>query len=282
MDAWRREEWAKALLAEDVGGGDLTTEALTLSGRSGRIRFSARGNYTLAGVEIAERMLQLCGLRAKRARYSGQLVASGDLLLEGEGDAAALHAGWKAAQTLVEALSGIATAARAIVDAVEAVDTNVRVACTRKTFPGARALCHEAVRAGGAILHRAGLGETILVFPEHVAFLDGASLAEVAARLRRQAPEKKLGVEVGSVAAAGEAIGAGFDVIQLEKFSPALLAEVAALARACKTPPLVAAAGGVTLANAADYVRAGAGLIVTSAPYAASPREVQVRIEATG
>ena len=107
-------------------------------------------------------------------------------------------------------------------------------------------------------------------------------LAEVAARLRRQAPEKKLGVEVGSVAAAGEAIGAGFDVIQLEKFSPALLAEVAALARACKTPPLVAAAGGVTLANAADYVRAGAGLIVTSAPYAASPREVQVRIEATG
>jgi molybdenum transport protein len=253
-----------------------------LRSRRGRITFAARGAFTLAGVEIAERMLALTGVSPQRPRASGDAVAAGDLLLEGQGDAAALHAGWKAAQTLMEALSGIATAARAIVDAVEAVNPDVRVACTRKTFPGGRALCHLAVKAGGAILHRAGLAETILVFPEHMAFLDGASLAEVAARLRRQAPEKKLAVEVGSVAAAAAAILAGFDVIQLEKFGPTEVAEVAAFARGRAQPPLVAAAGGVTLANAADYVRAGAGLIVTSAPYAAAPREVQVRIEASG
>jgi molybdenum transport protein len=81
---------------------------------------------------------------------------------------------------LVEILSGIANAARAIVDAVEAVDPNLRVACTRKTFPGGRRLSHLAVKAGGAILHQSGLSETILDFAEHRAFLGDEPLASVA------------------------------------------------------------------------------------------------------
>ncbi len=150
----------------------------------------------------------------------------------------------------------------------------MRVACTRKTFPGGRRLTHLAVKAGEAILHRAGLSETILVFAEPRAFLGGESLASIATRLRRAAHEKKLAIEVGAVADAREAIEAGFDVIQLEKF-PA-----AAIARGRASPPLIAAAGGVNAANAAEYVRAGAGLIVTSAPYAAPPRDVCVTITA--
>ncbi len=139
----------------------------------------------------------------------------------------------------------MATAARTIVEAVEAVDPNVRVACTRKTFPGGRRLTHLAVKAGAAILHRAGLSETILVFAEHRAFLDGESLASIATRPRRAAPEKKLAIEVGAVAEAREAIEAGFDVIQLEKFPVAAVAEVAAIARGRASPPLIAAEGGV-------------------------------------
>jgi molybdenum transport protein len=269
---------AAALLAEDFAGADLTTETLALSGRPGRITFSARAACVVAGVELAERMLTLAGVAVARRRASGERVAPGDLLLSGEGDARALHAGWKSAQTLVEALSGIATAARAIVDAAEAVDAQVRVACTRKTFPGARRLSQAAVKAGGAILHRADLSETILVFPEHLAFLGDASLAEVAATLRRRAPEKKPAIEVGSVAAAQAAIEAGFEIVQLEKFSAADVAAVAAFARRRRPAPLIAAAGGVNAGNAADYVRAGAGLLVTSAPYSAPPCDVQVRI----
>jgi molybdenum transport protein len=90
----------------------------------------------------------------------------------------------------------------------------------------------------------------------------------------------KIAIEVGSVAEARQAIEAGFDVIQLEKFGVAEVAEVAAIARRVAAPPLIAAAGGVTAANAAGYVRAGAGLIVTSAPYWAPPRDVCVRIAA--
>ena len=166
----------------------------------------------------------------------------------------------------------MATAARAIVNAVEAVDPHVRVACTRKTFPGGRRLSQMAVRAGGAIVHRAGLSETILVFAEHLAFLPGETEASLAARLRREAPEKKLAIEVGSVEQARRAIEAGFDVIQCEKFSVDAVGEVAAIARAASTRALIAAAGGVNAANASAYVKAGAGLIVTSAPYSRAAR----------
>ena len=179
---------------------------------------------------------------------------------------------------MVEILSGMATAARALVDAVEAVNPNVRVACTRKAFPGGRRLSHVAVTAGGAILHRAGLSETILIFAEHRAFLRDKPLAAVMDRLRRVAPEKKIAIEVDNLEEAGEAIDAGFDILQLERFSLAAVGEVAALARARAVPPLIAAAGGVTVANAADYVRAGAGMIVTSAPFGAPPADVNVSI----
>lgn len=266
-------------LAEDVTTGDLTTEALGIGPQRGRITFSARKAMTVAGIEIAADMMRRCGVTVETHGHSGQRADAGSLLLAGEGAAESLHAAWKASQTLVEILSGIATAARAVVDAVEAANPSVRVACTRKAFPGGRRLSHLAVRAGGAILHRAGISETILVFAEHRAFLGGEPLAATASRLRRAAPEKRLGIEVSSVEEAAAAIAAGFDVIQLEKLSTGQVADVAAIAQAAAHRPLVAVAGGVTAANAAAYVAAGAGLIVTSWPYTAPPADVQVRIE---
>ena len=122
--------------------------------------------------------------------------------------------------------------------------------------------------------HRLGLSETILVFAEHRVFLPGVSLKDMAARLRREAPEKKLAIEVTTVAEACDAIEAGFDIIQLEKMTPDEVASIKDRAA------LLAAAGGITPANAGDYVRAGAGLIVSSWPYAAKPADVAVTIEA--
>ena len=274
----RLDDLAEPLLVEDAGGGDLTTEALGLHGRRGHVVFFARGPMTIAGTELAAAMFMRRGVPVVLHRRSGESVKAGAQLLAGDGDAADLHLVFKAAQTMVETLSGMATAARAMVDAVQAVNPNVRVACTRKAFPGGRRLSHVAVTAGGAILHRAGLSETILIFAEHRAFLHDKPLAAVMARLRLVAPEKKIAIEVDDVAEAREAIDAGFDILQLERFSVAAVSEVAALARARAAPPLIAAAGGVTVANAADYVRAGAGMIVTSAPFGAPPADVAVSI----
>ncbi|PMZ61508.1 ModD protein, partial [Pseudomonas sp. FW306-2-11AA] len=85
-----------------------------------------------------------------------------------------------------------------------------------------------AVKAGGAVMHRLGLSETVLVFPEHRAFFNDQPLFQAVERLRRAAPEKKLVIEVKTADAALAAAVAGFDVIQAEKFSPA---EIAALVK---------------------------------------------------
>jgi len=239
------------LLQEDASAGDLTTEALGLAGRRGRIRFAARGGYVVAGVETAADMLQRAGAEVTLCARSGDAVASGTQLLSGDGDAADLHLAWKTSQTLVEVLSGFATAARAIVAAAQSVNPDVQVACTRKVFPGGCALSHIAVKAGGAILHRASLSETVLVFREHLTLWPDASLDAVATRLRRNAPEKKLAIEADGIEEAKRALAAGCDVIQLEKFPIEAVAEVVAHARATGVHAIIAAAGRVNAANAA-------------------------------
>jgi molybdenum transport protein len=267
------------LLAEDTPHGDLTTDALGIGASPGRMEFRARGAMTVAGIEIAAALIAHAGAETSVLIPQGSRAAPGDLLLTATGPAAALHLSWKAGQTLTEILSGIATAARTLVDAVEAVNPAVKVACSRKTVPLTRELSSMAIRAGGAIPHRLGLSETILVFAEHRAFLPGASLKELAAQLRREAPEKKFGIEVASVAEAREAIEAGFGVVQIEKLPPADVAEIAKIAREAPGQTVIAAAGGVTPANARDYVEAGAGLIVSSWPYTAKPADVAVTIK---
>lgn len=259
------------LLAEDVPAGDLTTDALGIGDCSGRMTFAARFDMVLAGVDVAANMME--GLAVTLQARDGDRLAAGSPILEARGSAAGLHRAWKAAQTLIEILSGIASATRAVVDAARPVP----VSTTRKTVPGARALSQLAVRAGGGILHRHGLSETILVFAEHRLFLAGESLAEIAARLRRTQPEKALAIEVGTIDEAAEAAICGFDVVQLEKFSPDALEELVG-----RLPPRgkrarLAVAGGIDPTNAAPYVAAGADLLVTSWPYTARPRDVAVR-----
>ena len=151
------------------------------------------------------------------------------------------------------------------------------MACTRKNVPGTKALSVKAIKAGGGIMHRLGLSETLLVFAEHRLFLNDTPAATLA-QLRRAQPEKKIIVEVADPEEAQRWADAGADVLQLEKFTPEAVA-------ACRQAldlspgsvrPLLAAAGGIRADNAAAYVAAGADLLVTSAPYTAPPKDVQV------
>lgn len=273
------------LLDDDVPHGDLTTEALGIGAVSGVMRFSARTPMVVALAEDAGAMIELAGGRVDMLAASGAALEQGAPILEAYGPAASLLRSWKVAQTLIEIWSGVATDTRAIVEAARAVAPRIAVACTRKNVPGTKRFAVAAVKAGGAVMHRLGLSETVLVFPEHQAFLDGASLAEVVERLRRATPEKKIVVEVTTLESALAAIVAGFDVIQAEKFAPediARLVERMASMTFRNTRPIIAAAGGVNAGNASAYAQAGADVLVTSAPYLARPRDVQVRIAAAG
>ena len=273
------------LLDDDVPYGDLTTEALGIGTSSGVMRFVARDPMVLALAEDAAALIELAGCRVELSAVTGDRLAPGAPILTANGPAAGLLRSWKVAQTLIEIWSGVATDARAIVDAAGAVAPNLTVACTRKTIPGTKRFAVAAVKAGGAVMHRLGLSETVLVFPEHRRFLGDELLSDVVERLRHAAPEKRLVVEVTSLEDAVVAAAAGFDVIQAEKFAPAEIASLVARMNAMgsiRSRPLVAAAGGINAGNVAAYAEAGADVVVTSAPYLGRPRDVQVRIEAAG
>jgi molybdenum transport protein len=266
------------LISEDVGFGDLTTASLSIGHVPAIIRFTARHPLVACATEEAARIFVRLGARISAVAPSGDVAEPGAVLLEAGGSAAALHAGWKVAQTLVEWASGIASAVHDICRAATSVNPRVAVACTRKAAPLSRALAIKAVRAGGGTMHRTGLSDTILVFPEHRAFLPDRGEAALVAQLRAAAPERKIVVEITDVASARRFAAAGVDVLQLEKFAAAQVAELAAAIAALPRRPVVAAAGGINAANAADYAKAGADVLVTSWPYAAGPRDVQVKL----
>jgi molybdenum transport protein len=265
------DEVLARLLDDDVPCGDLTTTALGIDTAPGRLEFRARQAMTVCASEEAARLFALAGATAEIAAASGSVLAPGDLMLEARGDATSLHRAWKTAQTLVEWASGIATAAAAIVAAARPVP----VACTRKNVPGTKAMSVKAVRAGGATMHRLGLSETLLVFHEHRLFLDEPP-AQTITRLHAAEPEKKVVVEVSDVEGALRWAAAGADVLQLEKFSADQVTACRAALSATGHHPRLATAGGIGADNAAAYVGAGADLLVTSAPYTASPKDVQV------
>lgn len=266
------------LLEDDAPYGDLTTEALGLAGREGVMRFTARDPMVVALVEDAGAIIELTGCAVKLFASAGTELAKDAKILEARGPAAGLLRSWKVAQTLIELWSGVATDARALVDAARAVAPDIAVACTRKNVPGVKCFAVAAIKAGGAVMHRLGLSETVLVFPEHRVFLGAEPLAQTVARLRRLGPEKKLVIEVTSIDMAVAAIKAGFDVIQAEKFTPELISALMQQTSHIAPKPTIAAAGGVNLGNIADYARAGVDVVVTSSPYLAKPRDVQVRI----
>lgn len=263
------------LIFEDCPYGDLTTTSIGIASHTATLTFRARDNMVAAGIEEAERMFALCGASAIAKVRSGAQVEAGTLLLTAEGTAGALHSCWKVSQTFTEIWSGIAGAARKLVDNAAAVDPAVKVACTRKNVPGTKAMAVKAIRAGGAIPHRLGLSETILVFAEHRLFLNEDWIV-TAQRLRDESPEKKLVIEVGNLDEAMQAASAGFDVIQTERFTPDMIADLAAKLDRFRPKPLIAAAAGINPDNVAGYVKAGADIIVTSWPYTARPSDVKV------
>ena len=263
------------LLSEDAPYGDLTTEALDIGGARGEISFLARQSMVACSTEEAARLFELCGALTTVHAATGSRVATGDELLTARGPASALLLAWKVAQNLVEWTSGIASAAARLVAAVRQTGLDVPVACTRKAFPGTHYLSSKAVVAGGATMHRLGLSESLLVFPEHRVFLPPNGLNWLGS-LRARERERRLTVEVTTSEQACTFAAAGAEALQLEHFSPEAVAECRRLLHTLGLRPLLLAAGGVNESNAAAYARAGADVLVSSAPYQAGPADVKV------
>lgn len=213
-----------AALREDLGrAGDLTTDAIVPGDLSGRGTLVARSDGRIAGLDAAVLAFELLdsSLLARVHVEAGSAVVAGARLATIEGRVRALLTAERTALNFLGHLSGIATATAGIVDAIGGQGT--RVADTRKTTPGLRALEKHAVRAGGGSNHRFGVDDAVLVKDNHVAAAGG--VGEAVRRARAYVGHLvKVQAEVDEPSQIDDALDAGADALLLDNFSPDQLA----------------------------------------------------------
>ncbi|MBP6345583.1 MAG: ModD protein [Neisseriaceae bacterium] len=271
LDAW---------LLEDVNMGDLTTRTLGLAHTPGEMTFRCRHDVCVSGVIAAKAVLARLELTVVASLNEGDLATAGSVLLQVQGPVERLQQGWKVAQNILEWACGVATQTHQMVALARSINPKVNLACTRKSIPGTRLLATQAILAGGAVIHRAGTAETILLFANHRHFLaDPHDWVAHVAQLRAGAPETKIIVEADTLAEAKAAYQAQPDVIQLDKFSCADAAKIKAYCEAGPHAVTLSLAGGINLATVAEYAATGINVLVTSSPYYAKPADVGVRLQ---
>jgi molybdenum transport protein len=267
-------------IEEDVPYGDLTTHLLGIGNIPGRIIFSTREETTLYCTEEATQVLQKCGATLTSCMPSGTKLSPGIEFLSAEGSAQVLHAGWKTALNLLEYASGIASRTQRIVDKSRSVNPALSIVTTRKSFPGTKKIAIKAITAGGALPHRLGLSETVLVFKQHTAFLGGLEMfLDSVAELRKKARETKIIVEAVTTEEAILIARSGADIVQLDKIKPSELSGTVTAIRSANPNILISAAGGINESNAAEYAATGIDIIVLSSVYFGKPSDIGVIIQ---
>jgi len=256
-------------LAEDLGPGDVTSQAVVPAGRKGSAVIEARQDLVVCGLPVAEAVFRRVdpevGFHAERPE--GEPAAAGRVLASLDGSVRSLLAAERTALNFLGRLCGVATATRRFVDAV--AGTRARIVDTRKTLPGWRVLDKYAVAVGGGLNHRMGLFDALLVKDNHVTAAGGVLAATRAARAGAP-PHLHLQVEVESLEDAVRAADAGADSLLLDNLPPATLARIVARLGERLT---LEASGGITLESVAAVAATGVhrisvGALTHSAPCA--------------
>ena len=255
-------------LAEDVGGGDLTTCATVAADAEGSALITQKAPGVIFGVDVAERTFSLLDPRARFERLApeGRWRGAGSPVLRIDARARALLTGERTALNFLAHLSGVATLSARAAKAVEG--TRAKVLDTRKTTPGMRALEKAAVAAGGAGNHRAGLYDAILIKENHIAAAGGLVQAIDAARRAQPELAASLEVEVRNEAEIEQALAAGAPRLLLDNMDQAELRRAVELVAGRAQ---LEASGGVTLQDlracaltGVDFISMGA--LTHSAP----------------
>jgi nicotinate-nucleotide pyrophosphorylase (carboxylating) len=267
LDPEHYRDIVRRALEEDLGAGDVTTDATVAADRRACGVFLVKADCVLAGLDVAiEAFRQLDpNVEARLRKHDGDRAHPGEEVAKIVGSARALLIAERTALNFLQRLSGIATLAR---DFVEAAGGRIIVLDTRKTTPTLRVLEKYAVTAGGATNHRFGLFDAFLIKDNHVRLAGG--VLEAVRRMKAAKPEMPIEVEAQSLAQVDDALQAGADIILVDNLSADEIREAVGRARGRAQ---VEISGGVTIdrlpelaATGADYVSVGA--LTHSAPAA--------------
>ena len=248
-------------LDEDAGLGDVTSRAVFGPKHRSMALISARQDLVVCGAAIAARVFTRLdsSVRVRLEAHDGEAVRAGTPVLRISGPTRSLLTGERTALNFLQRLCGIATTARAHAEAV--AGTGVRIADTRKTTPGWRALEKYAVRCGGCANHRSSLGEHVLIKDNHIAA--AGSIALAIERTRATATHlAKIEVEASNLAEVRAAVRAGADVILLDNMTPARVRAAVVLIGGAA---VVEVSGGVCLENLREYALPGVDVISVGA-----------------
>jgi nicotinate-nucleotide pyrophosphorylase (carboxylating) len=250
-------------LAEDLGEGDITTDAIVPEDAQGRARISQKQPGVIFGMALVEEAFSQTGANwydssAVEGEWRDSVPAQ---LAVVSGSARALLAAERVALNFLGHLSGIATLAAHYVRAVEG--TGATILDTRKTTPGLRALEKQAVVAGGAVNHRMGLDDAILIKENHITIAGG--ILPAVERVLQANPEAEIEVECTTFSEVGEALQVRADRILLDNMEPAQIASCVVLARGVEHDVALEASGGVTLQNVRRIAETGVDFISVGA-----------------
>ncbi len=257
--------WCGATLAEDFGWGDVTTEAVIAREQRARAILLAKSPCVIAGLDVAlEAFKQLDpGVSVTVHHHDSDRCEPGTVIAELRGLAGPLLTAERTALNFLQRLCGIATLTRRFVDAAAG---RIIVLDTRKTTPLLRLLEKYAVRAGGAVNHRGGLDDGILIKDNHVRLAGG--VVNAVSRMRQANREMPTEVEAQSLEQVDDALDAGADIIMLDNLSTP---EIIEAVKRCQGRALTEISGGVTLPRMAELAETGAtyvsvGALTHSAP----------------
>lgn len=248
-------------LAEDIGRGDITTQATVPPDVRGQGRFLAKEYLVVCGVSIAEAVflhLDAENPEIETSVNEGDEVEEGTVFATLKGYADVLLTGERVALNLLQRMSGIATLTRQYVKAVEG--TGAQIVDTRKTTPGLRMLEKYAVTVGGGKNHRLGLDDGILIKDNHIALAGGITQAVSAAK-NLAGHLHKIEVEISNWAQLREALNAGADIVMLDNQTPEEAQKLVQMARDINPGVLIEGSGGMDLDKVRSYAEAGVDLI---------------------
>jgi nicotinate-nucleotide pyrophosphorylase (carboxylating) len=244
-------------LAEDLGGGDITTQATIPEETWAVAAVRAKEALILAGLPVFTAVFDRLGgqVTFEEEKRDGETVGAGDLITRVSGPAHALLSGERTALNFLMRLSGIATLTARCVEEVSG--TNAAIVDTRKTTPGWRALEKYAVRIGGGRNHRFSLSDGVLIKDNHITA--AGSINNAVARARLRAPHTaRIEVEVKNSAEITEALAAHADILLLDNMTPG---QAAAAVAQISGRALTEASGNMRPETIGDYARAGVDFI---------------------
>lgn len=256
------DDVVRRALAEDLSGGDLTTQSVVDPELRAVGRAIAGTPLVVCGAEVFAKVFYAVdpGLRVEQILPDGETAERGDELWRVEGAACSILMGERTALNFVQRLSGIATLTRRYVDALPE-RARTRIADTRKTTPGLRFLERHAVRVGGGQNHRDALGCAVLIKDNHIAA--AGSIESAIARARAGTPHtSRIEIEVETLEALEQALRAGADIVMLDNFEPDRIREAV---QRVGGQALVEVSGNVGLDRVGPIASCGADVISVGA-----------------